>query len=344
MENDKLTVVSGCAGIGGIDLGLRWTNQYKTVCYVERDSYCQAVLLKEMQKGNMDIAPIWDDFTTFDGGKWRGVVDLFAAGIPCQPHSLAGQRRGKCDERNLWPDMARITWEMEPRYVLVENVPGLFTGQKPYGLEIIGQLQAMGYLVFKFNLSAEAVGANHKRERVFILGVKMANSELCRRIHPQAKEYATKDRKYAQRNTITESADVPYPHLTRSRFNELRVDENKQAENQERRREKIPELSPGCADVSYTDAGGLQRQYESKHRSRQPKENTGWGGWWATEPDVGRVAHGIPSQVDRLKCLGNAVVPQVAYKIGTIILRIERGLKGGDANINKENPGKEIQL
>ena len=273
MKNGKLRVVSGCSGIGGIDLGLKWTRAFRTVYYIERERYCQAVLLKQMRKGNLDTAPIWDDFKTFDGGQWRGAVDLFAAGIPCQPHSIAGRGAGAADERNLWPDMARITREMEPRFVLVENVPGLFARERPYGLEVIGELQAMGYLVFKFNLSAAAVGANHNRDRIFILGVQVADAKQFERIQRKSQEFTDEAWEHAQCEPVQ-----------------------------------------GCENVANSDCSSTEHKIQTRWNL-----STG-GSWWSVEPDVGRVVDGIPGQLDRIRALGNAVVPQVAYEVGKLIL------------------------
>ncbi len=97
----------------------------RTVGYVENDPYAQKVIQARIQDGYLDNAPIWADVCAFDGGQYRGLVDVITAGFPCQPHSTAGQRLGAADERNLWPDTLRIISEVGPGVVVLENVPGL---------------------------------------------------------------------------------------------------------------------------------------------------------------------------------------------------------------------------
>ena len=118
-----------CAGVGGLELGLSLAIPgYRTVGYVERDTYAAATLVARMADSALDTALVWDDITTFDGRPWRGVVDIVSAGFPCQPWSAAGQRRGTKDKRWLWPDIARIVREVGPMLVYLENVPGLLAG------------------------------------------------------------------------------------------------------------------------------------------------------------------------------------------------------------------------
>ena len=115
----------------------------------------------------MDEAPVWSDLATFDGGPWRGRVDWLIGGIPCQPHSTAGQRHGADDERDLWPDAARIIREVRPGIVFLENVPGIMG----YYHERIGpELRGMGYRTEEGLFSAAEVGSPHARERFFVLG------------------------------------------------------------------------------------------------------------------------------------------------------------------------------
>jgi DNA (cytosine-5)-methyltransferase 1 len=96
--------LSLCAGAGGIDLGLTIAcPKYRTVCYVERESYAAATLVARMEDKALDTAPIWDDITSFDGRPWRGTVDIINGGYPCTPFSVAGKRKGVNDPRHLWP-------------------------------------------------------------------------------------------------------------------------------------------------------------------------------------------------------------------------------------------------
>jgi DNA (cytosine-5)-methyltransferase 1 len=156
-----------CAGIGGLDLGVRACRpDHALVGVVERQAYCAAVLVGRMAEQALDQAPIWDDLATFDARTWRGAVDLVTAGFPCQPVSLAGQRRGQDDERWLWPEVWRITRECGARLLFIENVPGL----RSLGLaDILADLAACGWSAEWDCVPASAVGAPHGRDRLFIL-------------------------------------------------------------------------------------------------------------------------------------------------------------------------------
>jgi len=129
------------SGYGGFSLGLKLASiDVVTIGYVELDVYCQRILTQRMEDGFLDKAPIIRDIRTADFRPMAGLVDIVTAGFPCQPHSKAGKRLGKEDSRNLWPDTLRVIWEVEPSYVLLENVQGLADGANPYAAEIIGQL------------------------------------------------------------------------------------------------------------------------------------------------------------------------------------------------------------
>ncbi len=161
-----LTNLSLFSGVGGMDLGARMVGGIQTIAYVENDRYAQGVLRSRIADGGLDDAPIWSDVNDFDGKPWRG-VDIVSGGPPCQPHSSAGNKKGAEDERNLWPDFRRIVREVRPRYVLIENVLGIFdTG---YAAVILGDLEEDGYCATPFKNSSCASGAPHMRQRVFIL-------------------------------------------------------------------------------------------------------------------------------------------------------------------------------
>src|SRR5574341_183473 len=112
------------AGAGGGLLGSKLLG-WRTVCAVEREPYRVARLMQRQDEGPLDPFPVWDDARTFSGHPWRGLVDVVSAGFPCQPFSVAGRRRADADERNMWPDTARIIGEVRPRFALLENAPGL---------------------------------------------------------------------------------------------------------------------------------------------------------------------------------------------------------------------------
>ena len=167
------------SGYGGMTLGHRLAGlEVTTVGYVEIDPYCQRLLQARIRDKVLDDAPIWADIRAFDGEPCRGVVDIITASFPCQPHSSANKtRRGRSDERNLWPDTLRVIRDVAPRYVLLENVRGLADGNDPYAAEIVGQLSEAGYGARWGLLSAAEVGAPHKRDRWWCLAVDGSHTE-----------------------------------------------------------------------------------------------------------------------------------------------------------------------
>ena len=256
----SLTIGSLFAGIGGLELGLEMTGRFKTTWQVENNDYAIQVLEKHWPGVRR-----WRDVTTFLSNAteisegWQ--VDLICGGFPCQPVSCAGKRKGKSDSRWLWPEFRRIVSILRPRFVLAENVPGLY-GQ---GLsDIIFDLASLGYDAEWHCIPAAAFGAPHIRDRVFILGHA-----------PRLQSGDTAGKVRMGRSGV---------------------------------------LSPA------------RRTKENNRTTRSDKAER----WWATEPDVGRVADGVPKRVDRLRCLGNAVVPQVAQFIGQRILeRAKRSKANG---------------
>jgi DNA (cytosine-5)-methyltransferase 1 len=161
------SVLSLCAGIGGLDLGIELAFPgARTVCFVEREASCIELLATRMEEGRLAPAPVWSDLKTFDGTAWSGRVDLVAAGYPCQPFSLAGKGLGDRDPRHLWPDVARVIQEVQPRVVVLENVQGhVKRGLK----QVLLDLDGLGFDAEWGVYSASQAGAPHRRNRIFIL-------------------------------------------------------------------------------------------------------------------------------------------------------------------------------
>ena len=172
----RVNVLELFAGAGGGILGGMLCGD-RTVCAVEFDAYARSVLLARQADGTFPHFPIWDDVRTFDGRPWRGVVDGVSGGFPCQDISIAGKGAGLDGERSgLWREMARIIGEVRPRFVLVENSPMLTLR----GLgTVLGDLASMGFDAEWGVLGANAIGANHKRERIWILANTNAQPARC---------------------------------------------------------------------------------------------------------------------------------------------------------------------
>ena len=162
--------LSLCSGAGGLDLGLTIAIPgYRTVGYVERETFAAATLVARMEDAALDQAVVWDDVATFDGRPWRVVVDILSAGYPCQPFSVAGKRLGTEDPRHLWPHVARIIGEIKPPFVFLENVAHHLRLGFP---EVASGLVGMGYKLAAGLFTAAEVGAPHRRERLFILAIR----------------------------------------------------------------------------------------------------------------------------------------------------------------------------
>jgi DNA (cytosine-5)-methyltransferase 1 len=169
-------ILSLCTGLGGLDLGVEIAApNTRVVCAIERDAYCSSILAQSMEQGHISQAPIWDNLYTFYGRPWRGAVDCITAGYPCQPFSVAGQKRGAADARHLWPEVFRIIGECGPPLVFLENVARHLTS----GFDVVARdLQSLGYTVAAMVCRASTVGAPHQRERLFALAVS-GSSSVC---------------------------------------------------------------------------------------------------------------------------------------------------------------------
>lgn len=169
---NELALFAGAGGgiLGGILSG------WRTVCAVEIEPYCREILLRRQRDGVLPLFPIWDDVRTFDGHEWRGLVDVISAGFPCQPFSVAGRQRAELDSRNLWPETIKIIRNVRPTYALLENVPGLKA--KPYWETIVADLVESGYGVKWDCLRASAMGAPHRRDRLWVVATDAERTRL----------------------------------------------------------------------------------------------------------------------------------------------------------------------
>ena len=156
----KLTVGSCFSGIGGLELGLEWTGGFETKWQIEIDPYATKVLEKHWPKVRR-----YGDIATVGGGELER-VDLICGGYPCQPFSIAGRRRGQADSRHLWPEMFRLIRDLRPRFALLENVPNhLRLGFD----QVLGDLAEIGFDAEWDCIPAAVVGADHLRDRIFVL-------------------------------------------------------------------------------------------------------------------------------------------------------------------------------
>lgn len=243
---NELALFAGAGGgvLAGHILG------WRTICAVERDAYAAQVLAQRQNDGVLPPFPIWSDVRSFDGSRWRGLIDVISGGFPCQDISCAGPGTGIQGSRSgLWKDMARIISEVLPEEVFLENSP-MLVGR---GLAlVVSELAEMGYDTEWCVVSAADLGAPHRRERIWLLG-RRADASASPAVAHSSRQHV--QRLFTQRTRT---------HL---------------------RGQSLKRSIGPCSD-------GPSR--------------------WPPEPDLGRVADGVASRVDRLKALGNGQVPRVA--------------------------------
>jgi DNA (cytosine-5)-methyltransferase 1 len=285
-EIEKIyTIGSLFTGIGGIEIGFE--NQgYETTWMVEKDEYARTILRKQFPN-----ATLYGDITEID---FRTIpkVDIITGGFPCQDISNAGKRVGITGSRSsLWKYYHKAIREIRPQYALIENVSAL----TKRGLDVVlSDLAEIGYDAEWYNISASAVGAPHRRERIFIIAYPNSGGYVCGEPEKQSAE----GREQAFGESESSGDDV-----LNSNSNRKVVKRQSNSDEKRNPTTKIQEWK--------------NKQFRTQFTNRNELSN------WSTEPNVGRVANGISSRVERIKCLGNAVVPQVAEVFAKAIKEYE---------------------
>ena len=285
---NELALFAGAGGgiLGGHLLG------WRTVCAVEWEPYAASVLAQRQNDGLLPPFPIWDDVQSFDGRPWRGVVDVVSGGFPCQDISVAGKGAGISGERSgMWSHMARIVGEVRPRYVFVENSPALVTR----GLgRVLGDLAALGYDCRWTVLGAADVGAPHQRDRFWLV----ADTSRGRRSRAQVREMEQPGRTQVVSHGQTLAHSCGERHELAQQA--LRAGRH---------------TSQPCCEIPDTNSARWKQSADEAYPGTsgwESRDAIGWTSWWLTEPDMGRVAHGVAARVDRLRAIGNGQVPLCA--------------------------------
>lgn len=279
----KLRVLDLFSGIGGFSLGLERTGGFETVAFCEIDAAARNVLERHWAG-----VPVFDDVTKLKGSDIDGAIDVICGGFPCQDISTAGKQAGIVGQRSgLWREFHRLIGEIRPQYAIIENVSAL----RSKGLTLVLQnLCEVGYRAEWHCIPASAIGALHRRDRVWIVATRLADTEHdgqpatkgCEGIRGEKQDAR---REAEQGGTVELAGGSTQPGV------------------------------PG--DVAIPSNRILRNLTQSSH--------------WRTEPSVGRMAHGVSGRVDRLKQLGNAVVPQIPQMIGEALLAAHRGDAANDA-------------
>jgi DNA (cytosine-5)-methyltransferase 1 len=290
----KLRLLDLFSGIGGFSLGLERTGGFETVAFCEYAEFPRKVLAKHWPN-----VPIYPDVRELTAERLNadglGRIDIICGGYPCQPFSYAGKREGAEDDRHLWPEMRRLVETLRPAWVIGENVAGHIT----MGLDdVLADLDGLGYATQAFVIPACAVGALHRRDRVWLVA------------HAGSQRPAAGTPCQGDGGTVCDSERDSASSETGWQEFEFGIAGNVEA----------------LADSGGIDGEGEFSTLDDSEGRQGPhiRQAGSYGdglGWWKTEPAVGRVVDGIPKRMDRLAALGNAVVPQIPELIGRAILK-----------------------
>jgi DNA (cytosine-5)-methyltransferase 1 len=330
-----------CSGIGGFALGFQWAELSSPVLFCDIEPWSRKILAKHWP----DV-PIAEDVKELANDP-DGLVpdcDIITAGYPCQPFSLAGERRGSKDDRHIWPYIFTIIQRKRPSWCVFENV----YGHVSMGLdEVLSDLEGEGYAARPFIVPACAADAPHRRDRVWIIARNVGDTDSKQRRATKKDrgvdlDRAVLDQRQGREETDTTERSGSNVAHTSSLHSDGSGEHSQQSERQ------IPELrdSRGKNNVANADSErsqgqrrklGLVSERKTKHSARCGSKEVRARKVWLPEPTVGRVAHGIPRRVDRLRGLGNAIVPQIAMRIGQTIKAVHDIPAQGHAhnNVNK---------
>lgn len=316
----KLKVLDLFSGIGGFSLGLHGAGEFETVGFCEFDNYCQKVLSK-----NFPSIPIFSDIRTLTKEKLNANrvtrIDIICGGFPCQPFSNAGKKKGRQDDRDLWPEMFRVIKETKPTWVIGENVAG-FIGMEFTRTKV--DLEGIGYRVLPFTIPACAIGAQHRRDRVWIIA-HLDRSKL----REQSNEFTECE---SERFTGYNGEEKPTPNPNNDGY-----ESNSPLQTRDK------DTRPGNIGYgekessSNADSNGLSRKTNASKKednqgigksNRWTKASFDFGYWWANQSTVGRDIYGFSRELDRnrrfrVKALGNSIVPAIVTIIGKAIIEVE---------------------
>lgn len=351
---DTRTIASFFSGYGGLEMGIRSAlgGKCRTIVYVEREIYAVANLASKIEQGLLDAAPIHTDVTSFPYRKFRGFVDIACGGVPCQPHSVAGKRKGGNDERFLFDSFFDGLAEMQPGQIFIENVEGLLTSKMPDGSlcfrHIIERLEKMDYRVEAGLFTAAEVGAPHRRKRVFILANARRIGQTLRQIQTTGlieqsqlanhnrqrertgyREIQETNGEVSQRND-----DAKFEQSGSSVEDSVIIGRRWRSESRGEARECG--LSEDKAERSGSSPEAMANTYQPRSQGRVCGELPECSVKWPARPgssqydweeprvvksELGLSVDGTPkrmgsatSRVDELRLLGNGVVPQQAAR------------------------------
>ena len=303
----KLKLLDLFSGIGGFSLGLESTGYFETIAFVEKDKFCQQVLKK-----NFKDIPIESEVRDVKGERYA--ADIITGGFPCQPFSVAGKRRGTDDDRYLWDETIRIIRECKARWFIGENVEGIINIQEGMVLrQVQDDLEKEGFQVQCLVIPASSIGAWHQRKRVWILAYSKHNGSH----RSKGNETIESSNQSKEWLFIRDDQDVSN---TNTGFS-VRENEEVQARGNT--------INDGSKDVPNTNEQRTQVQIKRKHTSIKMSGSSSQKTWWQTQSSLCRVPNGLSYELDkdrtnRIKSLGNSIVPLIARELGLAIMKVEQ--------------------
>ena len=349
----KLKLLDLFSGIGGFSLGLESTGYFETIGFVEKDEFCQKVLKK-----NFNNIPIESEVRNVKGDRYK--ADIITGGFPCQPFSVAGKRRGTEDDRYLWDETIRVIRECKPRWFIGENVEGIINIKKVMVFDRykkIWNLEKEGFEVQCVVIPASGIGAWHQRKRVWIIAHSNSNRDRIKitgsngeekEIQGEHREKDSTSWKFIRTNTN----DVPNSN------SRLSIGENKEVQA------RGNTINSSSKNVSNSDSGMcgrwgtkqssraneewrfcFEKEKQTQHDIRsktigcdaifgETKNTTERSikeqqTWWEAQSKLCRTPNGISYELDkdrknRIKSLGNSIVPLIARELGLAIMKAEQ--------------------
>ena len=315
-NTETINILSLCTGYGGLELGLaRALAGVFRVVAVEVEAYALANLAAKVQEGKLAIEAMWPDLKTFPAQRFRGCFDFVLAGYPCQPFSVAGKRKGTDDPRHLWPHIARIVQAVRPVWCFFENVPGHLTIGYP---EVYRSLRLMGYSIEAGLFTAAECGASMAGERLFVLakanGVWKLQSQGCKqdewgRLNNSSAQAVATSKSKGCANSRQSRAETARPRLASSSsyVRGVAFQEEEQYDWEE------PRAVATTNNRRNRRSRAKAEQDSNKSKNRISKQN-GKHKNGEAKSQLDRAINGTDCRMDRIRLIGNGVVPQQAEK------------------------------